>query len=838
MDPQQRLFLELCWECLERAGHAPDGTRPGAVGVFAGMYGNSYFQHHLLTHPELFEQLGDLPVALANDKDYIATRVAYKLNLTGPAINVQTACSTSLVADRPGLLGAPQRRLRHGAGRRRLGHLPAAAAATSTRKARCSRPTATAAASTPTRRARCSATAPAVVLLKRLADALADGDPIHAVIRGAAINNDGAVKAGFTAPSVDGQARGGRAPRWPRPASTPRSISYVEAHGTATPLGDPIEIAALAKAFGGQHRRHRLLRRRLGQEQHRPPGRRRGRDRPDQDRAGAARTGDPAVAALRGAEPGDRLRGDALPRGRPAAILAARRDAAARRRQLLRRRRHQRARDRRGSARGAAAEAGSGPQLLQLSARTPSALAAAVTRLADHLAARPDTCWPTSPTRCGSAARPSASAPSSSPRRSRRRSPRCAPKARRSRAAGQLRGLDARRRLHVPRPGRAIRRHGQRAACPGTRHSARAFDDCLAAFEGHLDFDLRERLLVGRRGRAEADLGHPAGHLRARIRAGAPAAWRSASQPAALIGHSVGEFAAAVLAGVMSLADAARLVARRGALMQAHARGRHAVGAPAGRRAARSCCPPACRWPPRTARPPASSPARPSSSKASASSSKPPASPPLLQTSHAFHSSMMEGAVAPFEALVRQVRALGAAHRHPFDADRPPAERCGSRSIPPTGPATCARRCASRRRRCRCSTASPIRSSSNSGPRSTLATLVRQQASRQRPVSARQRRRRQPGAGSALPGAWPPAGSGRSASSPDARRPRPPPAQAAAAAADLPVRAQALLGRRRRVGARRACRACGHAAPFHAVRQRARQPPSSRLPPHRFRSCQ
>jgi len=95
MDPQQRVFLELCWECLERGGHVP-GPGDGRIGVFAGMYNATYFQRHVAAHPELVARLGAFQVMLANEKDYIATRVAHKLDLTGPAISVHTACSTSI----------------------------------------------------------------------------------------------------------------------------------------------------------------------------------------------------------------------------------------------------------------------------------------------------------------------------------------------------------------------------------------------------------------------------------------------------------------------------------------------------------------------------------------------------------------------------------------------------------------------------------------------------------------------------------------------------------------------------------------------------------------------
>jgi hypothetical protein len=156
MDPQQRVFLEICWECLERAGYVPDAA-PGPVGVYAGMYNASYFQRHVSTRPDLIEAVGEFQVMLANEKDYITTRVANRLNLTGPAVSVPAQprwwpwptpsmhCAPASATWRwPAAPRSPARR----------------AAATSTRRARCSRPTAARAASTRRPRARCSATAP------------------------------------------------------------------------------------------------------------------------------------------------------------------------------------------------------------------------------------------------------------------------------------------------------------------------------------------------------------------------------------------------------------------------------------------------------------------------------------------------------------------------------------------------------------------------------------------------------------------------------------------------------------------------------------------------------
>src|SRR5690606_16581304 len=246
MDPQHRVFLELAWECMERAGHVPDAST-SPVGVFAGMNNGTNLQRHVSAHPELVAKLGAVQVVVANEKDYIATRVAHKLNLTGPAISTHTACSTSLVA------------ICQAVDSLRAGHCDMALAggASVTCPPRSGYLYQEGAMLSPDGHTRAFdkdangtvfSDGAAVVLLKRLSDALADGDQVHALIRGGAINNDGGDKASFTAPSSEGQAavvamthRNARV--------EPRSIGYVEAHGTATPLGDPIEIEGLTKAF-------------------------------------------------------------------------------------------------------------------------------------------------------------------------------------------------------------------------------------------------------------------------------------------------------------------------------------------------------------------------------------------------------------------------------------------------------------------------------------------------------------------------------------------------------------------------------------------------------------
>lgn len=249
MDPQQRIFLELAWQCLEHAGHAPrDGDRQ--IGIFAGMYNASYFQHNLQHYPEKIASLGAFQVMLDNEKDYIATRTANRLDLRGPAISVHTACSTSLVA----IVQAVQA-LRDGQCRMAL----AGGAAVTVPVNSGYRHEAGSMLSPDGRTRSFDADAQgtvfsdgaAVVLLKRLSDARRDGDRVYAIIRGVGLNNDGGHKASFTAPSVDGQHAVIRAAL--ADAGVPaRSIQHVEAHGTATPMGDPVEVRALTRAWREQ----------------------------------------------------------------------------------------------------------------------------------------------------------------------------------------------------------------------------------------------------------------------------------------------------------------------------------------------------------------------------------------------------------------------------------------------------------------------------------------------------------------------------------------------------------------------------------------------------------
>ncbi len=244
-DPQQRIFLECAVEALEEAA-VDSSTFPGRIGVYAGSTLSTYLLAQIVALPPV-QQNEFWQLALANDRDTLAMRLSYKLNLRGPSVAVQSACSTSLVAvhmARQSLLDYEcDIALAGGVSIRspqRVGYLFEEDGILSP-DGHC-RPFDAAARGT------VFSSGAGVVVLKRLSDAVADGDSIRAVLKGSAVNNDGALKVGFTAPSVDGQTE--VILRALALAGVhPEAIGYVEAHGTGTSLGDPIEIAALTRAF-------------------------------------------------------------------------------------------------------------------------------------------------------------------------------------------------------------------------------------------------------------------------------------------------------------------------------------------------------------------------------------------------------------------------------------------------------------------------------------------------------------------------------------------------------------------------------------------------------------
>ncbi len=651
MDPQQRIFLELAWECLERAGYRP-GPEAGPIGVFAGMYNATYFQRHVAQHPHLIERVGEFQVMLANEKDYIATRTAHRLNLTGPAVSVHTACSTSLVA--------------------------IAQAVDSLRDGRCAMALAGGVSitcppasgylyqdgamlspdgHTRTFDANASGTVfsdgAGIVLLKRLEDAVADGDTIHAVVRGVAINNDGGDKASFTAPSVDGQAAV-IACAHDDAAVDARSIGYVEAHGTATPLGDPVEVEALTRAF----RRHTKdasfcaigsIKSNLGHTV---------------IAAGAAGV-IKAVLALENeqlpptvnfAAPNPKIDFDASPffvndRLRPWPRGTQPRRAGVSSFGVGGTNAHAVLEE---APLREASPLAVGPHVLRLSARTPAALDQAATRLADHFAAHPQTNVADAAytLRVGRAVFPQRVAIVAD-------SAAAAIEALRSRDH-RLRAARA-RAAHTPEvvfvfPGQGAQYAGMGSALYNDVPAFRAaFDECLAVLEGTLGSDLKAAMLGGDADALRAtSVTQPAVFC---VEYALARFWiERGLRPSALIGHSVGEFVAAALAGVFSVSDAVRLVACRGRLMQALPAGSMlSVRLPADRVAAT--------LPQSLSLAADNSPnscvvAGPGDAieayRATLDSSGIAAT--VLQTSHAFHSAMMDAAIAPFESAVSAVR--------------------------------------------------------------------------------------------------------------------------------------------------------------------------------------
>jgi acyl transferase domain-containing protein len=651
MDPQQRVFLELAWECLERAGHVPDATS-GPVGVFAGMFNASYFQRHVSAHPDLIDKVGAFQVMLNNEKDFIATRVAHKLNLTGPAISVHTACSTSLVAICQAMDSL------------RLGHCDMALAGgiTVTCPPRSGYFHQEGAMLSPDGRTRTFdanaqgtvfSDGAAIVLLKRLSDALADGNQVFAVIRGGAINNDGGGKASFTAPSSEGQAAV-IAMAHDRAQVDPRSIGYVEAHGTATPMGDPIEIEGLTRAF------------------------RRGTDDTGFCRIGSVKSNVGHLVIAAGATgviktalalsehriPASLHFDTANPAidfsGSPFVVNAALADwpsdGAPRRAGV--------------SSFGVggtnahvvmeeapalpASQPASGPQLLVLSARTPTALARAATQLADHLEAHADAnladvAWTLAVGRKAFAHRVAVVADDGTDAVARLRSPEVAAAAARGRPARQS-------DVVFLFPGQGATYPGMGRGLYETEPAFRtAFDECAEALRGELGFDLRERTFDDDpEALLPTSIMQPATFA---IEYALARVWMHYGlAPAAMIGHSVGEFVAATLAGVFALPDALRLVARRGALMQAQPAGgmlsvRLAFDAllarmPADLSLAAENAPGAC-----VVAGPLDAIGR-----VQAQLETEGVACRALRTSHAFHSEMMEPVVAPFRAEVAALK--------------------------------------------------------------------------------------------------------------------------------------------------------------------------------------
>lgn len=650
MDPQHRLFLELCWECLERAGHAPDSSTV-PVGVFAGMNNATYFQRHVAKHPELIDKVGAFQVMLDNEKDFITTRAAHKLNLTGPAISIHTACSTSLVA-----ICQAVDSLRNG-----QCDMALAGGVSITCPPRSGYRYQEGSMLSPDGRTRTFdakaqgtvfSDGAAVLLLKRLADARADGNPVIALIRGGAVNNDGGHRASFTAPSSEGQAAV-IAMALDNAGVPANSIGYVETHGTATPVGDPIEIDGLRKAFAGTGDaigccRIGSLKSNVGhlviaagaagvikaalslQQQRIPASIHFETANADLDLAHSPFVVQQHTADWPATDAPRRAGVSAFGVGGTNAHVIMEEASPA-----------------------PVSDAAEGPQLLLLSARTQTALATSAERLAAHLQAQPDVnladvAYTLAVGRKAFAHRLGLVADDIAQAVTQLRSTDTAAVIARSRPAHthEVVFMFPGQGAHYAGMGKALY-----AAGPAFRD---ALDECLAAVQGELPVDLRDCLFGD-----DADALLPTAIMQPAIFAMEYALarwWMSLGlQPAALIGHSVGEFVAATVAGVFSLADAIRLVAYRGALMQAQPAGAMLsvrLGAEAMLTRlpdlislAAENAPGACVL----AGPAEVLSALQSQLEADGIACRP------LRTSHAFHSAMMDAVVEPFRQRVAAI---------------------------------------------------------------------------------------------------------------------------------------------------------------------------------------
>ncbi len=253
MDPQQRLLIEIAWEVLEQNGYLPKHY-DGSIGVYTGCGTNTYYVNNVIPNTELVDEVGEFQTTTVNDKDYTATRIAYHLNLKGPAVSVHSACSTSLLA-----IAEAVEALRN-----EQCDIALAGAASVTAPMNSGHLYQEGSMKTPD--GHCSpfdvnakgtvfSDGAGIVLLKSLEHAERDGDTIYGIIKGVGLNNDGGDKGSFTAPSAEGQSIAIKN-AFEDAQISPSEISYIETHGTATPVGDPIEIQGLELAFGTQENKN------------------------------------------------------------------------------------------------------------------------------------------------------------------------------------------------------------------------------------------------------------------------------------------------------------------------------------------------------------------------------------------------------------------------------------------------------------------------------------------------------------------------------------------------------------------------------------------------------
>jgi acyl transferase domain-containing protein len=568
MDPQQRVFLECAWEALEAASY--DSERyEGRIGLYAGAGMNDYLLN-IYSNRAVLDSTDIFQIVIGNEKDHLATQVSYRMNLKGPSIAVQSTCSTSLVAvstachslltyqcDMALAGGVSIRTSQRGGYIYREGGIDSPDGFCRAFDARA--------------KGTVGGNGVGVVVLKRLDEAFADGDEIHAVIKGWAVNNDGALKAGYTAPSVEGQAEViTEALAAARVKAD--TITYVEAHGTGTSLGDPIEIAALTQAFRGDTDRKAFcavgsaktnvghlntaagvtgLIKTVQALKHRqlPPSLHFERPNPEIDFSVSPFFVNTHLSAWE-------TKG--LPRRAGVSSFGI---GGTNTHVVLEE----------APPRKASGESRT-DRLLLLSARTDSALESATKNLADYLRQHPD----------ANLADVAYSLQVGRRLFSHRRALVC-------------RGVDdALAALSNPNSGRCLTNHEERRERPvamvfsgqGTQYVNMArelyvtektfreqVDLCAEILRPHLGLDLRdvlypagERADAGRPGLEQTALAQPALFVVEYALARLWMEW--GVQPAAMLGHSIGEYVAACLAGVFSLEDALSLVALRGRLMQ------------------------------------------------------------------------------------------------------------------------------------------------------------------------------------------------------------------------------------------------------------------------------
>ncbi|SCG74692.1 type I polyketide synthase [Micromonospora coxensis] len=649
-DPQHRLFLESCYTALQDAGYDP-ARYDGAVGVYAGTGGNTYLHRYVLRN----KRVGGGPhsavsIASGNSPNYVATNVSYRLDLRGPSLTVHTACSTSLVAFhlacealRNGecdmaLAGGVNIELPH------VGYL--GMDGFTSPDGRC-RPFDAAANGT------VWGSGVGVTLLKRLSDAIADGDAIRAVVLGNAINNDGAGKVGFTAPSVDGQVEA-IAQAVGMAGIDPRTISYVEAHGTGTAMGDPIEVTALSTVYTkdtddrgwcgiGSVKSNighlsqpsgivSVIKTVLAMEHGLIP--------PTINYETANPAIDFADTPFYVANTLTKWDTDGTPRragvssfgigGTNAHVVLEEAPAAYRERRVR------------------------PAHLLPVSARTAGALETAVRRLAEHLESATDR----GPEYLADVAH--------TLRVGRRQYPHrvavvatdladavAALRTKRRRQAGVVEGT-------APRPAFLFSGQGSQYAGMGAQlyaeepDFAAAVDECAQLLRPELGLDIRD-LILGRDPEAgekltETRYTQPALFV---VEYALAVLWQSAGvRPAAMIGHSIGEYVAATVAGVLSLPDALRVVAARGRLMQSVAPG-SMLAVPLDESVVAERLPEGVTV--ATVNGPGTCVVAGPSDAVAAFAQTLDVKAKALRTSHAFHSPMMEPILAEFTALMGTV---------------------------------------------------------------------------------------------------------------------------------------------------------------------------------------